>query len=227
MFTSLTAAKEMHEHICGFALDKSSNLILLSFHRIWGANGIGIISDDQNMRSLNRNVLKRAPCSVGLFVYRKPIWQHKSIESPCRVCLIYVGGNEDKEALALADHMQGNKQVSLTVLRLFPAPHPGENNKRSVRQMIDKDRDDDRLRNDSITYIDWMVADGTKTSKILHSVAYDYDLFLVGRRSGIGTTVTSGLGDWMEFDELGIIGDLLASEYYPSKDSVLIIQQQA
>lgn len=71
-----------------------------------------------------------------------------------------------------------------------------------------------------------MVADGTETSKILHAVAYDYDLFLVGRRSGIGTRVTRGLGDWMEFDELGIIGDLLASEYYPSKASVLIVQQQ-
>lgn len=85
MFTSLTLAQEMHEHICWFALDKSSNLILLSFHRTWGANGNGIISDDQTLRSLNRNVLKRAPCSVGIFVYRKPIWQIKSVESPCRV----------------------------------------------------------------------------------------------------------------------------------------------
>lgn len=92
MFTSLTFAKEMHEHICLFALDKRSNLILLSFHRIWGPNGIGIISDDQNMRTLNRNVLKLAPCSVGIFVYRKPIWQAKSSESPCRVrklCILY------------------------------------------------------------------------------------------------------------------------------------------
>lgn len=86
MFTSLTSAKEMHEHICWFALDKGSNIILLSFHRTWGPNGNGVISDDQNLRSLNRSVLKRAPCSVGIFVHRKPIWQPKSsIESPCRV----------------------------------------------------------------------------------------------------------------------------------------------
>ncbi|VVA90461.1 unnamed protein product [Arabis nemorensis] len=85
MFTSLTSANEMHEHICWFALDKNSNLILLSFHRTWGANGNCIISDDPTLRSLNRNVMKRAPCSVGIFVYRKPIWQIKSIDSPCRV----------------------------------------------------------------------------------------------------------------------------------------------
>lgn len=36
LFTYLTFAEEMHEHICWFALDKSLNLVLLSFHRIWG-----------------------------------------------------------------------------------------------------------------------------------------------------------------------------------------------
>lgn len=85
MFTSLTSAREMHEHICRFAFDKSSNLILLSFHRTWGTDGVDIISDDQTLRSLNRNVLKRAPCSVGILVYRKPIWQTKSVDTPCRV----------------------------------------------------------------------------------------------------------------------------------------------
>jgi len=85
MFTSLTSAKEMHEQICWFALSQGSNLILLSFHRTWEPNGNVIISDDQTLRSLNLNVLKRAPCSVGIFVYRKPIWQTKALESPCRV----------------------------------------------------------------------------------------------------------------------------------------------
>ena len=85
MFTSLTSTKEMHEHICWFALDKNSNLILLSFHRNWGPSGYGIISDDQTLRNLNRSVLKRAPCTVGILVHRKPIWQPKSVESPCRV----------------------------------------------------------------------------------------------------------------------------------------------
>lgn len=139
-----------------------------------------------------------------------------------QVCLIYVGGNDDKEALALADHMRGNQQVSITVMRLIPAD---ESSKRSHSQMVDMNRHEERPRDNS-SIIELTVADGIETSKILHSVAYDYDLFLVGRRSGIGTTVTKGLGDWMEFDEIGIIGDLLASEYFPSRASVLILQQQ-
>ncbi|XP_010488504.2 PREDICTED: LOW QUALITY PROTEIN: cation/H(+) antiporter 6B-like [Camelina sativa] len=226
MFTFLTSAKEMHEHICWFALDKGSNLILLSFHRSWGANGYGITSDDQNLRGLNRSVLKRAPCSVGILVHRKPIWQLKSVESPCRVCLIYVGGNDDKEALALANHMRGNQKVNLTVMRLIPASHTEESSKRNHSQMAEYKNSLEERPRDNSSIIELTVADGTETSTFLHSVAYDYDLFVVGRRSGIGTTVTTGLGEWMEFDELGVIGDLLASEYYPSRASVLIIQQQ-
>ncbi|KAF3494497.1 hypothetical protein DY000_02058056 [Brassica cretica] len=226
IFTSLTSVKEMHEHICWFALDKSSYLILLSFHRTWGANGYGVTSDDQTLRHLNRNVLKRAPCSVGILVYRKPLWQPKSIESPCRVCLVYVGGNDDKEALALADHMRGNQNVSITVLTLIPISKTEEGSESSQSQMVDTCQVEEKPGDNSITYIVRMVEDGNKTSEILHSVAYDYDMFLVGRSSGMGTAVTKGLGDWMEFDELGVIGDLIASEDFPSRASVLVIQQQ-
>ncbi|VVA90460.1 unnamed protein product [Arabis nemorensis] len=143
-----------------------------------------------------------------------------------QVCLIYVGGNDDKEAKALAEHMRGNQQASLTVLRLIAMSHPDESTVWSQSQTVDMNRYEEKPRDKSVTYIDMMVADGRETSKILHSVAYDYDLFLVGRSSGIGTAVTKGLGDWMEFEELGVIGDLLASEYYPSRASVLIVQQQ-
>lgn len=146
-----------------------------------------------------------------------------------QVCLIQVSRNDGdcKEALALADHMRGNEQVSLTVMRLIPASHGNESIELNInRQKVDMMWRGEKPGDNSINYIDMMVTDGTETSKILHSVAYDYDLFIVGRRSGIGTTITRGLGDWMEFDELGVIGDLLASEYFPSKASVLIIQQQ-
>ncbi|XP_013614524.1 cation/H(+) antiporter 6B [Brassica napus] len=227
MFTSLTSTKEMHEHICWFALDKNSNLILLSFHRNWGPSGYGIISDDQTLRNLNRSVLKRAPCTVGILVHRKPIWQPKSVESPCRVCLVSAGGNDDKEALALADHMRGNPKVSLTVLTLIPMSIAEERSGEwSQNQMVDTCLVEERPGDKSITYIVRMVAEGGETSKILHSVAYDYDMFIVGRSSGNGTEATKGLGDWTEFEELGIIGDLLASEDFPSRASVLVLQQQ-
>lgn len=138
-----------------------------------------------------------------------------------------MGGNDDKEASALAEHMRGNQQVTLTVLRLIPMSKADESNESNQSdQTVDSNGDEEKPEDNSITYIDWKVADGRETSKILHSVSYDYDLFLVGRSSGIGTAVTKGLRDWMEFDELGVIGDLLASQYFPSRASVLIVQQQ-
>ena len=143
-----------------------------------------------------------------------------------QVCLVYVGGNDDKEALALADHMRGNQNVSITVLTLIPISKTEEGSESSQSQMVDTCQVEEKPGDNSITYIVRMVEDGNKTSEILHSVAYDYDMFLVGRSSGMGTAVTKGLGDWMEFDELGVIGDLIASEDFPSRASVLVIQQQ-
>ncbi|XP_010521718.1 PREDICTED: cation/H(+) antiporter 6B [Tarenaya hassleriana] len=231
IFTSVSAAKDMHEDICWLSLDRSVNLILLSFHRTWAVTGTSIVSEDDNMRNLNRNILKRAPCSVGILVYRKPIWQNK-VESLSQICLIFVGGRDDREALAFANRIRRNKRVSLTLMRFIPETGAGQGDEWA--QMLDKVNLKEFMRNvggeeegdNSIVCVDKTVSDGTQTSSILQAVAFDYDLFIVGRSSGMGTAVTSGLSEWLEFDELGLIGDFLASEYYPSRASVLVLQQQ-
>lgn len=72
-------------------------------------------------------------------------------------------------------------------------------------------------------YIVRMVEDGNKIFEILYLVVYDYDMFLVGRSSGMGIVVIKGLGDWMEFDEFGVIGDLIVFEDFFFRVFVLVI----
>ncbi|KAF0905405.1 hypothetical protein E2562_004382 [Oryza meyeriana var. granulata] len=41
-----------------------------------------------------------------------------------------------------------------------------------------------------------------------------------------GSALTSGLSEWSEFPELGVLGDMLASAEFASKVSILVVQQQ-
>uniref|UniRef100_J3KVH9 Uncharacterized protein n=1 Tax=Oryza brachyantha TaxID=4533 RepID=J3KVH9_ORYBR len=59
-----------------------------------------------------------------------------------------------------------------------------------------------------------------------------FDLVVVGRRGGgegddlEGSALTSGLSEWSECPELGVLGDMLASAEFASKVSILVVQQQ-
>lgn len=71
LFTSISNPKYMHQEIYSLALDKQASFIMLPFHRIWSLDQTTVVSDDVMRRNANINVLKQAPCSVGIFVHRQ------------------------------------------------------------------------------------------------------------------------------------------------------------
>lgn len=126
-----------------------------------------------------------------------------------------------------------NQNVRLTVLKLVPATMTGMTT--GWDQMLDTAEVKEVLRNNNTTvggqhnfveYLEETVNDGSDTSRLLLSIANSFDLFVVGRSTGIGTDVTSALSEWTEFGELGVIGDLLVSKDFPRRGSVLVVQQQ-
>ncbi|CAH2038600.1 unnamed protein product [Thlaspi arvense] len=235
IFTSVSMFKHMHEDICWVALSRSLSLILLPFHRIWSVDRSSVISNDDKLRMININVLKRAPCSVGIFIYRKPIIESHMSGYHSKICLIFNGGKDDREALAIAHRMRlTEKRISLTIIRFIPKFLEMENQElEETIQMVNLEEtvtniigDSVHENDDCVTYIDKAVSDGSETSKILRGIAHDFDLFIVGRGSGVGTEATSGITEWTEFDELGPLGDLLASREFPSRASVLVVKKQ-
>lgn len=144
-----------------------------------------------------------------------------------------MGGKDDREALAIGKHMMRNQKVRLTVLKLIPGTTVGMTT--GWDQMLDTGELKETLRNNNtplegeqnfVEYLEETVDDGSDTSRILLSIASTFDLFVVGRSSGMGTDVTRALVEWTEFDELGVIGDLLVSSDFPQRGSVLVVQQQ-
>ncbi|KAJ0260100.1 hypothetical protein HA466_0063520 [Hirschfeldia incana] len=232
-FTCITNSNHMQDDICWLALDKAVTFIILPFHRTWSLNRTSIVSDSEMIRFLNFNVLKQAPCSVGILVERHLVNKSQESQQNLKVCVIFVGGEDDMEALAFAKQMARQENVTLTVLRLLAAKKSKEVT--GWDQMLDtvelreliRSNDPGTLKEESsTTYLEEVILDGADTSMLLRSMAFDYDLFIISRTCGQNHTATLGIESWCEFEELGVIGDFLASPDFPSKTSVLVVQQQ-
>ncbi|XP_050215390.1 cation/H(+) antiporter 4-like [Mercurialis annua] len=227
-YTAVSPPKTMHEDICTLALDKLTSLIILPFHINWSGDG-SIVSQNVTIRALNHNILDRAPCSIGILVNRGQLRRTKSEKSTRRVAMIFVGGNDDREALTFAKRIAKgqSKVITLTVIHLVAKD---QKDVRTWEQMLDsetlRDVKHNTIGSKCLIYREEVVKDGPETARILRGIACEYDLIIVGRRNGVECQQTIGLTEWNEFPELGVIGDLLASSDLNGQASILVVQQQ-
>lgn len=80
-------------------------------------------------------------------------------------------------------------------------------------------------RSGQIGYVEKHVRNGVETLGILREIGEMYSLFIVGKGKRGHSPMTTGMSDWEECPELGIVGDILASSEFNTGGSVLIIQQ--
>ncbi|TXG46462.1 hypothetical protein EZV62_028040 [Acer yangbiense] len=122
--------------------------------------------------------------------------------------------------------MAQDSRIVLTVAHF----RDGDNNPAGTCEDWDRMRDSIVLRevktNGYINYMEKEVADGPETAMTIHSMVNDFDMIIVGRRNNVESQQTTGLKQWSEFPELGVLGDLLASIDYAGRCSVLVVQQQ-
>jgi hypothetical protein len=227
IFTAISPPKFMHEDIRILGLDKLTSFIVLPFHRKWSIDGL-VESEDNAIRTLNCRVLEVAPCSVGILVDRGHLGRSiVSSMSSYYVAMIFFGGNDDREALSFAKRMADDSNITLTVVHFVTI---GDDVDFDWDKLIDneilKDVKLNIVGDEYVIYQEEMVKDGPQTALIIRSLVNDYDLIIVGRRHNIQSPQTSGLEEWSEFPELGIIGDFLASSDIDSKTSILVVQQQ-
>ncbi|XP_059429344.1 cation/H(+) antiporter 4-like [Corylus avellana] len=227
VFTAISPPKFMHEDICILGLDKLTSLIILPFHRKWSIGG-SIESEDNTIRTLNCSVLELAPCSVGILIDRGHLGRSiVSSESSYSIAMIFLGGNDDREALTFAKRMANDSNITLTVVQFVAVD--GDVDSRWDKLLDNEILKDVKLNNvgdEYVIFLEEMVKDGPQTALIVRSMVDEYDLIIVGRRHNLESSQTSGLAEWSEFSELGIIGDLLASSDLDSRTSVLVVQQQ-
>ena len=69
------------------------------------------------------------------------------------------------------------------------------------------------------------VRHGLDTRHVIHKMADNFDLVIVGKYHEQDSPVTLGIREWSESPELGVLGDMLASSVFLF--SVLVVQKQS
>ncbi|CAK7338904.1 unnamed protein product [Dovyalis caffra] len=229
VFTAISPFKQMHEDICWLSFDKDCSLIIIPFHKKWNSKG-KVVSDNSDMRKLNISILENAPCSVGILIDRKRTQGLPSTfasSTTHRVAALFVGGSDDREALAYALRMARGPRVDLTIIHFVSLTDDVNDWEDMLNKDILRRVKAEMSGNKNIHYIEETVRDGSDTSSIVQSMAGDHDLIMVGRQRETVPKALSGLSEeWIDFPELGPLGDLLASEYISNLASVLVVQQQ-
>ncbi|XP_038895219.1 cation/H(+) antiporter 24 [Benincasa hispida] len=227
-YTAVAPKRSMNQDICELGLIKKANFIILPSSR-----GNGLAGESaRGLQSVNINVLEHAPCSVGILVDKcnlhSPMVGQSFWNSAQHFAVLFLGGADAREALAYADRIVGNVDVCVSVVRFLSQNSRGDNE-------FEKKLDDGMVTwfwvknetNERVIYREVVVRNGAETIAAIQSMNDDcYELVIVGRKQGINPVLLEGLSNWSNENELGIIGDFVASEDFTAAASVLVVQQQ-
>ncbi|OVA12693.1 Cation/H+ exchanger [Macleaya cordata] len=228
-FTTISPFATVHDDVCTLALSRRTSLIIIPFHIQWDVDGT---IQSTNHRNANFNIIDKAPCSVGILIDRGNL--SGSVLATSRsfnhICMIYLGGHDDREALAYAARMCEDSNINLTLIRMLPMTM--DDDLRNSCLLATKKDDDfigdfrlNQVGTNRIFYREEKVMDGVGTVRSIRMLEDSYDLILVGRRHETDSPLLRGLTEWNEYPELGSIGDMLASPDFRGRASVLVVQQ--
>ncbi|KAF8046948.1 hypothetical protein N665_3305s0002 [Sinapis alba] len=243
----VTKMLNMHVEICNATEDLRVSIVFLPFHKHQRIDG-KTTNDGEIFRQMNLNVLRHAPCSVGVFVDRNitGFQQPHGFDSVQHVAALFFGGPDDREALALCRWLANNTQIHLTIIQFVQEDSQTESpvgnattqgNNDVLIEVVERDQTEneadrsflEEFRNRFVTtgqvgFMEKRVSDGPHTLTILREIGEMYSLFVVGKSRG-DNPMTVGMKDWEECPELGTVGDFLASSLDVNA-SVLVVQRQ-
>ncbi|XP_062167426.1 cation/H(+) antiporter 20 [Alnus glutinosa] len=251
--TAISALSTMHQDICHVAEDKRVTMIILPFHKQWtGEDNKTEENVGHGWRGVNQRVLKNAPCSVAVLVDRG-FGTEAQNPGPTtsvaqRVCIIFFGGPDDREALELGGRMAEHPAVKVVVirfvekegkessgvmLRLAPSEVSEQNYSFSTAKMnreTEKELDETaigefRSKYDGVAEYSEKVAGNIVEGVLAVGRSGEYQLIVVGK-GRFPSTMVAGLAEReAEHAELGPVGDMLTSSGHGILSSVLVIQQ--
>ncbi|RDX81175.1 Cation/H(+) antiporter 15, partial [Mucuna pruriens] len=238
----VSAYTTIHEDIYNTSNEKRTSLILLPFHKQLTSEGVLDVTR-VIYKDINQNVMQHAPCSVGIFVDRDFVSIPKM---NLRILMLFVGGPDDREALAVAWRMAGHPGIRLSVIRILLFDEAAEIDttihveaQGILSAVVDsekqKELDDEYIslfrltavnNEDSISYSEIDVHTGEDIPAVLNGIEkIGCNLYIVGQGNCRNSRLFSNLLEWCDCSELGVIGDILASNNFGSRSSLLVVRQ--
>ncbi|KAL8240490.1 hypothetical protein R6Q59_013845 [Mikania micrantha] len=238
----------MYQDVCDFADDMRTSFIVLPFHKHQRIDG-KFENGKESIRTTNQKMLRHAQCSVAILVDRGHTTTGTQVagsESLQQIATLFFGGPDDREALGFSKRLSTHHHSSVTVFRFLPTSAKDPNVGIDVAQKEEdvcvsiqdqgtevEEADSSALANfyhryvtsGKVRFVEKYVDNGAQTAMILRDMAETYSMFVVGKGSRGDSRVTTGISDWEECPELGVVGDFLASSEFDISGSVLVVQQ--
>ncbi|KAL3813912.1 hypothetical protein ACJIZ3_015180 [Penstemon smallii] len=227
-FTAISPYEAMHDEVCEMAIDRRASLIIIPFHRRLATTG-RVESSNAGIKIMNDQILEMAPCTTAIIVDRgsNTTPSPDSEVSPLyNVAVVFVGGPDDREALAIGARMVGQPNVSLTILRIV---HNNFGREISEETILDNEvileMKSKMSENQRVVFVEEKVRDGTGTVVLLRSIEKMFELIIVGRNHDTRSPIIFGLSDWTEDSELGTLGDMFTLDDSDSTSTILVVHQ--
>ncbi|KAK7281086.1 hypothetical protein RIF29_08775 [Crotalaria pallida] len=235
--------KHMHEFICKLAQDKMVPFIVIPFHENVNVDLRGHM--ETSIQKLNTKFQARADCTVGILVDRYSRLGANDANLIFHVGIFFIGGKDDREALALGIRMADREDVRVSLFRFNVIHHDnnsdkvGESNKTKTRE-AEEEEEMEQMLNESmideykskkyngcdVSWYEIVVSDEVEILDTIRGLEGSYDLVMVGKRHNIGSMDDEEMANFMEnVENLGILGDMLAStEFCMGVVPVLVTQ---
>ncbi|WVY93722.1 hypothetical protein V8G54_032810 [Vigna mungo] len=224
-FTAKTPLVSMPYDVCNLAMQFTSNIVIMPFHKWYTKDNIEYLN--ASIRTLNQHVLKKAPCSVGIFADRGHINDKGFVlyeKLICEIAMIYLGGGDDQEALSFSLRIAQHPNVRLTV---FWFRVKTQSKQRKTKNPYIDLREHIRYSSyleGKVTFKEEVVEDGADTTKAILRIEKLFSLIIVGKHHVKDSPCTLGLTEWCELPELGPLGNLLATSDFTC--SFFVVQEQ-
>ncbi|WVZ73990.1 hypothetical protein U9M48_022231 [Paspalum notatum var. saurae] len=232
--TAISNLVSMDTDVRNSVEDAHASLVIMPFHKEQRYDG-RMVCRREGRRLLNQRILHKAPCTVGVLVERC-FAQEVMEDHHHHVVALFLGGADDREAIAYATRLAMQPIMRVTLCRFVL---PGGKGHQIVNQEVAEEvMEDEEFMADMyarfvapghVSYMEKYVSNGVEMVNTLSSMVGTFSLFIVGKGgNGDGNrgTITSDMGNWdEECQELGPIGELLASDDLVGCGSVLVLQQ--
>ncbi|URD96203.1 Sodium/hydrogen exchanger family [Musa troglodytarum] len=189
-FVAMAPYSTLYNDVCSLALDRKVCFILLPFHKCCDGAQETV---NHAFQTLNRNVLAFAPCSVAILVDRSlPAATCAHTNHLLHLVAVYfLGGPDDREALAFASRMANNRSITVTVIRLLPHVANDDKERKLDDAAVERLRES-HAHNQRLVYMEKVVEDGEGTAAVIQEMSDQFDLLIVGRRKGVDSAPTRG-----------------------------------
>ncbi|TVU10240.1 hypothetical protein EJB05_43755 [Eragrostis curvula] len=243
--------------------DVRAGVLFIPYHRDQHYDGKMVCRREDRAR-FNREVLERAPCTAAVLAdrpfrsggttFQLPTKMSTSKEAAgnqgnekvtTRVAAVFLGGPDDREAVALACRLAKNESVSLTVIRFVlrgkGSDAHDDDDRVATAHTTDievvvsaADPDDECMAafrrgyvaKERAAYAEKAVTGPMDVVDVLRGMAGAYALLVAGRGGRQPAELVVGLEGWAECVEVGPVGEILASDESLEMGSVLVVQQK-